>query len=287
MSAPTRDLGRGLSPLVSSPNPPHRVARGTIPIAAIRAGVYQPRTSMTPELIEALAASIKSQGVIQPIVVRPVAGLPHQFEIVAGERRWRAAKLAGIAEIPAIIRDLSDREALAVALIENIQREELTPTDEARALKRLTEEFTLTHEEAAEAVGRSRAAVTNLLRLLDLPADVIDMVDTRALSMGHARALLGLEEESQCRALAAQIVERQWSVRETELKVRRAQVQPTPPEASATAASPVVDVLRTRGVRVRMQERPDGETRIVLDVKEPALRDALLAAIRAVAGEEG
>src|SRR5262249_10520512 len=154
---------------------------------------------------------------------RPVPGFPHQFEVVAGERRLKAAQIAGLTAVPAIIRDFNDQEALAVSLIENVQREELGPADEARALKRLTEEFGLTHEQVAHAIGRSRASVTNLLRLLDLPDAVTSLVETRALSMGHARALLGLKDDAECVRVAQLIATDQWSVRDTETHVRKAQ----------------------------------------------------------------
>ena len=179
MARESRGLGRGLESLLSAP-PPRAAAPtpsgNSIPIADIQAGPSQPRRSIQPQPLEELAASIKVNGVIQPIVVRPLeAGAPGgvRYEIVAGERRWQAAKLAGLSEIPVVVRELSDREAVAVALIENIQREELTPAEEARALQRLIGEFTLTHQQVADAVGRSRAAVTNLIRLLDLPAGVV------------------------------------------------------------------------------------------------------------------
>ena len=195
---------------------------GALPMSAIRQGSHQPRTHIHEEPLDELAASIKANGVIQPIVVRPMPGFPHQFEIVAGERRWQAAKLAGLDEIPAVVRDLSDEEALAVALIENIQREDLTPAEEARALSRLAGEYALTHERLAEIIGRSRAAVSNLIRLLDLPAAVLALVDAKKLSMGHARALLGLAKEAEREQFAQLIVERDLSVRQTEEMVRKA-----------------------------------------------------------------
>ena len=154
-------------------------------------------------------------------MVRPIAGSSTQYEIVAGERRWQAAQLAGLTEIPAVVRQATDQEAVAIALIENIQREELTPTEEARALQRLIGEFSLTHSEVASAVSRSRAAVTNLLRLLDLPADVVAMIDAKTISMGHARALLGLEADAERSCAAKLIAERGLSVRDTEALVRK------------------------------------------------------------------
>lgn len=252
-------------------------AVGSIPIRAIRAALQPTRSEPRPELLEELVASIKATGVIQPLIVRPVPGFPHQFEVVAGERRLKAAQLAGLADVPAIIREFNDQEALAVSLIENIQREELSPADEARALSRLIEEFALTHEQVAAAIGRSRAAVTNLLRLLDLPAEVTTMIESRAISMGHARALLGLEDDTERVRLAQMIATRQWSVRETESHVRKAtQVR----SARATAAPPLLEVIsevmRAPGMRVELHQRANGSGRIVVEFDDAQTRDALL-----------
>lgn len=189
-------------------------------IDVIQRGRYQPRTNFKPEALQELADSIKAQGVVQPIVVRPLQSTPGQYELVAGERRWRASQLAGLYDIPAIIRDISDQEAMAVALIENIQRQELNPVEEAKALVRLVEEFGLTHQEAADAVGRSRASVSNLLRLLTLKTDVRHMLEDGQIEMGHARAILGLESAKQLQA-AKEVAKKGLSVRETEQLVRR------------------------------------------------------------------
>lgn len=189
-------------------------------IDVIQQGRYQPRTNFKPEALQELADSIKAQGVVQPIVVRPLQETPGHYELVAGERRWRASQLAGLHEIPAIIRDISDQEAMAVALIENIQRQELNPVEEAKALVRLVEEFGLTHQEAADAVGRSRASVSNLLRLLTLETDVRHMLEDGQIEMGHARAILGLEPAKQLQA-AKEVAKKGLSVRETEQLVRR------------------------------------------------------------------
>ena len=189
-------------------------------IDVIQQGRYQPRTNFKPEALQELADSIKAQGVVQPIVVRPLQETPGRYELVAGERRWRASQLAGLYDIPAIIRDISDQEAMAVALIENIQRQELNPVEEAKALVRLVEEFGLTHQEAADAVGRSRASVSNLLRLLTLEADVRHMLEDGQIEMGHARAILGLEAAKQLQA-AKEVAKKGLSVRETEQLVRR------------------------------------------------------------------
>lgn len=189
-------------------------------IDVIQRGRYQPRTNFNLDALQELADSIKAQGVVQPIVVRPLSATPGQYELVAGERRWRASQLAELREIPAIVRDISDQEAMAVALIENIQRQELNPIEEAKALVRLVEEFGLTHQEAADAVGRSRVSVSNLLRLLTLETDVRNMLEDGQLEMGHARAILGLEPAKQMQA-AREVSNKGLSVRETEQLVRR------------------------------------------------------------------
>ncbi len=283
MGAPGKSLSRGLDSLLN-PQPSRGLYRsgvGSIPIAAIRRGSTQPRTHFRQEALEELAASIKAKGVIQPILVRPVPGFPHQFEVVAGDRRWQAAQLAGIAEIPAIVRELSDPEALALALIENIQREELTPTEEARALGRLVGEFSLTHQQAAEAVGRSRAAVTNLMRLLELPAPVIALIDGQSLSMGHARALLGLGDEAARVELANLVVERNLSVRETETRVRKAQHPKLQAPRSRPELSVVSEVARTGKARVQLHQRPTGAGKLIVEFSDAATRDELLQAIGA------
>ena len=201
-----------------------------IPIDQLYRGAHQPRIRFRPEGIEELAQSIRAQGVIEPIVVRPrTAG---GFEIVAGERRWRAAQLAGLDRVPAMVRDVDDSQAIALALIENIQREDLNPLEEAQALKRLLEEQALTHEQLAEAVGKSRTAVTNLLRLLNLVPRVRDMLVEGTLEMGHARALLALPAEDQEPA-AQRVVARQLSVRQTEALVKQLLAGPAPPAATS------------------------------------------------------
>jgi ParB family chromosome partitioning protein len=252
-------------------------AAGSIPIKAIRAALNPTRSEPRPELLEELVASIKATGLIQPLIVRPVPGFPHQFEVVAGERRLRAAQLAGLADIPAIIREFNDQEALAVSLIENIQREELSPADEARALKRLIGEFALTHEQVAQAIGRSRAAVTNLLRLLDLPAEVTTMIESRAISMGHARALLSLEDDAERVRLAQMIATRQWSVRETESQVRNAtQVRKGRTLAAPPLLEVISEVMRAPGLRVELHQRANGTGKIVIEFDDAQTRDALL-----------
>jgi ParB family chromosome partitioning protein len=196
---------------------------------------------MRPESLSELADSIKSQGLVQPILVRPLARLTpsdtQRYEIIAGERRWRAAQMAGIAEIPAVIRDVPDEAAVSMALIENIQRENLNPLEEARALSRLIEEFGLTHQAAAEAVGRSRAAVSNLLRLTELAEEVKQLLEQRSIEMGHARALLSLTSRRQQIEVAGLVAKKGLSVRETEALVRRL----IAPAAAQSAASPGID----------------------------------------------
>ncbi|HKZ73464.1 MAG TPA: ParB/RepB/Spo0J family partition protein [Steroidobacteraceae bacterium] len=233
-------LGRGLADLlgqVSAPrpvstdagSPPARAPAGEelakLPLDLLQRGRYQPRMDMREESLRDLADSIRAQGVVQPIVVRPLnvpdTGESQRYEIIAGERRWRAAQLAGLAEIPAVIRRIPDEAAIAVALIENIQRENLNPLEEARALDRLIREFQVTHQQAADAVGRSRAAVSNLLRLLELPPEVSTLVEKRELEMGHARALLGLSNRRQQVEVGALVAKKSISVRETEALVRR------------------------------------------------------------------
>jgi ParB family chromosome partitioning protein len=233
--AKRKSLGRGLDALLNPQSVPRQSAgsRGDrsdglkeIPLDLLSRGTYQPRVDMREESLAELADSIRVQGVVQPIVVRPIErsgrdAAEQRYEIVAGERRWRAAQLAGLDKIPAVIKDVTDRAALAVSLIENIQRENLNPIEEASSLQRLVEEFGLTHSQAAEAVGRSRVTVTNLLRLLDLPDAVRAMVERRELSMGQARALLAVESPQALLSLSRRAAEKGWSVRETEAAVRR------------------------------------------------------------------
>ncbi|HLR87775.1 MAG TPA: ParB/RepB/Spo0J family partition protein [Wenzhouxiangella sp.] len=190
-----------------------------LPLDVIEPGRYQPRSAMDPDRLEELAASIREQGLVQPVVVRPLAARG-RYELIAGERRWRACRMAGLGTIPALIREIADEATLALALIENIQREDLNPLEEAVALRRLIDEFDLTHEQAATSVGRSRAAVSNLLRLLDLAPEVRALVEQDLLDMGHARALLSLDRDDQVR-VAHEAVDKGLSVRQVEVLVRR------------------------------------------------------------------
>src|SRR3984893_3586881 len=250
MSGKKPSLGRGLaelSPLLAQraraplPEPPplagDRLAN--LPLDLLQRGKYQPRVDMRPETLSELADSIKSQGLVQPILVRP---LPHRnpgesqrYEIIAGERRWRAAQMAGIAEIPAVIRDVADEAAVSMALIENIQREDLNPLEEAGALLRLIEEFGLTHQAGAQFEGRLRAAVSNLLRLMELADEVKELLEHRRIEMGHARALLGLPSRRQQIEVAGLVSKKSLSVRETEALVRRIMNPSAAPQESPAA----------------------------------------------------
>jgi ParB family transcriptional regulator, chromosome partitioning protein len=213
-----RPLGRGLSALISTdPSPAGKDEIREIETDLIRPGHEQPRTTFDQAKLEELAQSIRTTGVIQPLLVRPVGGL---FELVAGERRWRAAQMAGLSRIPAIVRDIPDEKLLELALIENIQRAELNPVEEANAYKRLIESLGLTQDEVARRVGRDRTFVTNYLRVLKLPRDIQELIESERVSFGHARALLGVNDPMKQRRLAQKIVKHNWSVRETERRVR-------------------------------------------------------------------
>jgi len=225
MTLKKRGLGKGLDALLGTL--PTETAGSTddlrnLPVELIKRGQYQPRKSMNPEALTDLADSIRTQGVVQPILVRPLAGQPGKYEIIAGERRWRAAQMAGLQDIPALVRDVPDRAAACIALIENIQREDLNPLEEAQTFNRLLEEFSMTHEAVAEAVGRSRSTVTNLLRLLELHPEVQELLRSGRLEMGHARAVAGLTPEQQVE-IARRVVKRGLSVREAERLARNAQ----------------------------------------------------------------
>lgn len=280
MSATPGGMGELQAFLNAHPRRLYRQGLGSIPIKAIRASLKPARSESRPELLEELVASIKATGLIQPLIVRPVAGFPHQFEVVAGERRLKAAQLAGLADVPAIIRDFNDQEALAISLIENIQREELSPADEARALHRLIAEFALTHEQVAHAIGRSRAAVSNLLRLLDLPTEVTTMLETQTISMGHARALLGLTDDAERVRVAQLIATRQWSVRDTESHVRKATQAPVERSSSPPLLAVISEVLRAPGLRVELHQRTNGTGKIVIEFDDAGARDAALERLR-------
>ena len=222
--AKKRGLGRGLDALLGIESGGSGVGEPTssdlseLPVDVIDAGRYQPRRLMSTEKLEELASSIRARGIVQPIVVR--AGTTGRYELVAGERRWRAAKMAGLTSIPAVIKNLTDEEAMSIGLIENIQREQLSVIEEAQALDRLVREFELTHQEIAEAIGRSRAGVSNLIRLLDLSHEVRELVEAGKLEMGHARPLLGVAKELQPQ-IAVHIIEKGLSARQTEVLIKK------------------------------------------------------------------
>ena len=249
----------------------------------IQPGKFQPRQAMDPERLAELAASIKAQGVIQPIVVRPVGGT--RFEIIAGERRWRAAQLAGLAEIPALVRDVPDQAVVAMALIENIQREELTPLEEAQALHRLIAEFKYTHQQTADALGRSRASVSNLLRLLDLAPAIKELLEQHQLEMGHARALLTLDPALALK-LAKQAAEHGWSVRELEAAARRAQTLPggktgkAAPKRDANIESLERELAEKLATKVSIQHARGGRGKLVITYHSLDELDGILERIR-------
>ncbi len=250
-----------------------------LPVELIQRGKYQPRRDMHPEALEELSESIKAQGVMQPIVVRPIDS--ERYEIIAGERRWRATQLAGLDTIPCVVRDVPDEAAIAMALIENIQREDLNPMEEAMALKRLQDEFELTHQQVAEAVGKSRTTVTNLLRLLALTDDVKTMLEHGDLEMGHARALLSLDAAGQ-REIARQVVARGLSVRQTEAAVRKLQQEPQEVPATGVGANADVKQLEESlsekvGVPVSITCNAKGKGKLVLNYNSLDELDGILS----------
>ncbi|HEC14998.1 MAG TPA: ParB/RepB/Spo0J family partition protein [Sedimenticola sp.] len=281
MAAKKRGLGRGLDALLGGSAAEDQAVSGsggeqpaggglsTLAIDLIQRGRYQPRRDFNPDSLRELADSIAAQGVVQPIVVRPVE--EGRYEIIAGERRWRAAQQAGLNEIPVVIRDVPDQTAMAMGLIENIQRDDLNPLEEAAALHRLLNEFELTHQQIAQAVGKSRTAVTNLLRLLELNEDVKQLVVARRIEMGHARALLGLQGAAQSGA-AREVAHKGLSVRETERLVRRLQGQQgkgAPEKKQPPAEDPDVrrlqdDLSERLGASVRLQQGAGGKGKLVI-----------------------
>ncbi|OOZ40161.1 ParB/RepB/Spo0J family partition protein [Solemya elarraichensis gill symbiont] len=282
--AKSRGLGRGLDALLSSAskasekvaetdsnNQNESTATATgdsiahLGVDLVQRGRYQPRRNFDKEKLQELADSITEQGIVQPIVVRPIG--EGKYEIIAGERRWRAAQLAGLSEVPVVVRDVDDKSAMAMALIENIQRDDLNPLEEADALQRLISEFGLTHQQIAQAVGKSRTAVTNYIRLLDLEAEVKRMVDERKLEMGHARAILGLKGGQQVEA-ANKVVRQGLSVRETERLVRRMQGgEESKPAKPEPVADPNIltlerDLTEKLGASVKVKSGPKGKGKL-------------------------
>ena len=254
----------------------------SLPLECIVRGRYQPRQDLREDRLRDLAESIRAQGVVQPVVVRPLAG--ERYELIAGERRWRAAQLAGLREVPDVVREVTDRAAIAMALVENIQREDLNPLEEATALQRLIDEFGLTHQQAAEAVGRSRAAVSNLLRLLELSEEVRQWVRERKLDMGHARALLPLPPALQQEA-ARQVLLRGLSARETEELARRLQQPTAATPARAKAFDPDIrslqDELSERlGARVQLRHDTTGKGQVVIHYNSLDELDGIIARVK-------
>lgn len=279
-------LGRGLGAMLGrSAEETHAEDAASLrelPLDRIQPGRYQPRSVMDPERLDELAASIRAQGVVQPIVVRKLDG--GGYEIIAGERRWRAAQKAGLQQIPAVVRQVSDEVTMAMALIENIQREDLNPLEEATALHRLIDEFSMTHQQAAEAVGRSRAAVTNLLRLLELPSEVRELVDQRQLNMGHARALLALPKTLLV-ATARKVAQEQLSVRETEKLVRRLLKGEDQPVLKNQRRDPNIQSLETElretlGTSVSVQHQQNGKGKLVIHYHDLDQLDGVLLRLR-------
>jgi len=292
-----RGLGRGLDALLGSHNAAKQLAAENplsessdskdgqlkhVPVEFIQRGKYQPRRDMNQEALEELANSIRAQGVMQPIVVRPVG--PDKYEIIAGERRWRASQLAGLDTVPVVIRDVPDEAAIAMALIENIQREDLNPMEEAIALSRLQQEFELTHQQIADAVGKSRATVTNLLRLMSLRDDVQRLLEHGDLEMGHARAMLSLTPELQA-STAQTVVSKGLSVRQTESLVRK--LLEDKPEKPSSALSADADIKRLEeslaeklGANVQIQHTAKGKGKLVLNYNSLDELDGILSHIR-------
>ncbi|MCL7714716.1 ParB/RepB/Spo0J family partition protein [Stenotrophomonas mori] len=293
-----RGLGRGLDALlgpkgavtpvsvaaVAEPQPGEALRK--LAIDLLQPGKYQPRREMDEAKLGELSESIKAQGVIQPILVRQVAG--GKYEIVAGERRWRASRLAGLDEVPVVVRELEDRTVIAMALIENIQREDLNPLEEAEALQRLISEFSLTHAEAAQAVGRSRASVSNLLRLIDLPVGVRVLLESRRLEMGHARALLTLAPELATK-LAEEAADEGWSVREVEHRAQQfaagkvpgaRRARPAPAAPQADIASLETELSESLGTRVAIAHGRAGKGRLVIHYTDLDTLEGVLERLR-------
>ena len=271
MSNKKRSLGRGLDALLTSSansagnEESSQESLRSINVELIVRGKYQPRTTIREDSVKELADSIRVHGVLQPIVLRPLQGA-EQYELIAGERRWRACQLAGLTTIPAIIKNVADQDAMSIALIENIQREQLNPVEEAVAFGRLVSEFGMTHEKVAEAVGKSRATVSNLMRLLDLEAKTRSLLENGQLEMGHARALLGLKGGQQTK-LAVDVASKKLSVRATEALVKAARLQPELSTGTKRSIDPNIKTLENNlseriGASVAIKHRSDGGGKI-------------------------
>ena len=275
-----KGLGRGLDALLAGNDAQNREQQRTLPVGDIQPGKYQPRTRMDAASLEELAASIRVQGLMQPILVRPLG--EDRYEIIAGERRWRAAQMAGLSEVSTLIREIPDEAALAMALIENIQRENLNPLEEALGLQRLIDEFSMTHQQAADAVGRSRPAASNLLRLLQLAAPAQELLMSGEIDMGHARALLPLAGALQVQ-LAQRVVQKGLSVRETERLVQYALREPkdSPPP------KPDRDVLRLQeeladllGAQVAIRANKRGAGKVLIEFGDLDQLEGILQRLR-------
>ena len=286
-AAKKRGLGRGLDALLGGGDDAPSVIEQEgelrmLPIQYIQPGKYQPRRHWNDEALDELAASIKAQGLIQPVVVREIG--KNSYELIAGERRWRAAQRAQLSELPALVKDVPEVAVPAMALIENIQRQDLTPLEEADALKRLIDDFDLTHQQAAEAVGRSRAAVSNLLRLTELPNSIKRLLDEGKLEMGHARCLLTLPQHD-AEGLALEAARHGWSVRELEDAARRAQTAPKGKAKSAAARDPNVDALERElaerlATRVEVAHGRGGRGKLVIHYHSNDELEGILGKIR-------
>ena len=284
--AKLKGLGRGLDALLGGDEPAAKPAATQsdtpreLPVDQLQPGKYQPRTRMDQDALKELAESIKTQGVIQPILVRPVAD--NKYEIIAGERRWRASRIAGLQTVPVVIRDIPDNQALAVALIENIQREDLNPLEEAQGIQRLTNEFGLTHQSAAEALGRSRTAVTNLLRLLELAPPVRDLLAEGKLDMGHARALLVLPALKQVE-LANEIAAKGMTVREVEKRVSELISRPKPrmPRTVDRDVARLQEELAQKlGTQVQIKQKKKGRGTLLVEYGSLEQLDVFLEKLR-------
>jgi len=289
-----KGLGRGLDALLGSdpddaPAAPAN-APSTLKVAQVQAGKYQPRTRMDEGSLTELAASIKTQGIMQPVLVRPIAGeggTAIRYEIIAGERRFRAAQMAGLDEIPVLVREVDDQNAAAMALIENIQREDLNPLEEAQGISRLILEFDFTHEQAAHAVGRSRSAVSNLLRLVNLAQPVQTMLMAGDIDMGHARALLAVDAASQI-TLANHVIAKRLSVREAEKLVARSLEEQNAPAAAARSKDKPGDIVRLEeelsdrlATPVVFKMGTKGKGQMIIDFADLDVLDGVLARLRA------
>jgi ParB family chromosome partitioning protein len=282
MNVKKRGLGRGLDALLGdvSSTQERTHALETLPIEYLQRGKFQPRKDINPEKLQDLANSIKAQGIIQPIVVRAIAH--NQYEIVAGERRWRAAQLAGLAEVPVVIKEVDDHAAMAIALIENIQREDLNPLEEADALKRLLDEFSMTHQQIADAIGKSRATVTNLLRLIELQPEVKMLLINKQLDMGHARALLALEGSKQIDA-ARKIVKDGLTVRAAERLIRDLQQDPKPPKVKVLDHDTLRlqdDLTAKLGAKVLIDHKDNGTGKVVIAYSSLEELDGIIEQIK-------